>query len=115
MLTEITLSNATNKTVLLNGQIRKFTGLDLADQPDCQGAATSDGHRFTAADMKPGRSLEDLRDAMMQYDAIVGRGLRRRTGTDHPRNPVPAAPVGGDDAAALADKSCMAGWRCRRC
>ena len=73
MLTEITLSNATNKTVLLNGQIRKFTGLDLADAtPIAKALQTSDGHRFTAADMKPGRTLEDLRDAMMQYDAIVG-------------------------------------------
>ena len=41
MLTEITLSNATNKTVLLNGQIRKFTGRPFRSHADCQGAAAT--------------------------------------------------------------------------
>ena len=104
MLTEITLSNATNKTVLLNGQIRKFTGLDLsAATPIAKALQTSDGHRFTAADMKPGRTLEDLRDAMVQYDAIVGEEVYGDAPAPAPAPAPAAAPVGGDDAAALAD------------
>jgi len=111
MLTEITLSNATNKTVLLNGQIRKFTGLDLAEAtPIAKALQTSDGHRFTSADMKPDRSLEDLRDAMTNLDAIVvsegyGEGTAP-TVTPPQLEPVPAEPaavrVSGDDAEQLA-------------